>query len=71
MNITSSQFKRCDVLHVDGRVDSATAPQLNAAFELINSIRKIPYCPGSFLCDIYVQRRFACIDQCPESVQTL
>jgi len=40
MNVTTSQFKRCDVIHVEGRVDSSTAPQLNAAFEsLIESGR--------------------------------
>jgi anti-sigma B factor antagonist len=40
MNITSSQFKRCDVVHVEGRVDSSTAPQLNSTFEsLIQSGR--------------------------------
>jgi anti-sigma B factor antagonist len=40
MDVTTSQFKRCDVLHVDGRVDSLTAPKLNVAFEsLIQSGR--------------------------------
>ncbi len=35
MNITSSQYKRCDVLHVDGRIDSSTAPELNISIEAL------------------------------------
>lgn len=35
MNITTTQFKRCDVVHTEGRVDSQTAPQLNIAFEAL------------------------------------
>jgi anti-sigma B factor antagonist len=35
MNITTSQFKRCDVLHIEGRVDSSTAPQLITAFDAL------------------------------------
>lgn len=35
MNLTTSQYKRCDVIHVEGRVDSSTAPQLNNAFEAL------------------------------------
>lgn len=38
MNVSTTQYKRCDVIHVEGRVDSSTAPQLNSAFEsLINA----------------------------------
>jgi len=33
MKVSTSQYKRCDVIHVEGRVDSSTAPQLNSAFE--------------------------------------
>ncbi|NMB55570.1 MAG: STAS domain-containing protein [Leptolinea sp.] len=33
MKITTSQFKRCDVLHITDRVDSSTAPQMNTAIE--------------------------------------
>jgi len=36
MEITSSQFKRCDLLKVTGRIDSSTAPQLAGAFKSIN-----------------------------------
>lgn len=35
MIITTSQFKRCDVIHIEGRVDSSTAPQMNAACEAL------------------------------------
>ncbi len=35
MNISTSKYKRCDVIHVEGRVDSSTAPQLNSAFEAL------------------------------------
>jgi anti-sigma B factor antagonist len=35
MNVTTSQFKRCDVVHIEGRVDSSTAPQLNIAVEAL------------------------------------
>jgi anti-sigma B factor antagonist len=35
MDITTTQFKRCDVIKADGRVDSSTAPQLE---EAMNSI---------------------------------
>ncbi len=36
MEITTKQFKHCDLVTVKGRVDSATAPQLDKAFERIN-----------------------------------
>lgn len=35
MEITSKQFKHCDLLTVKGRVDSATSPKLGEAFEAI------------------------------------
>ncbi|HEX7557166.1 MAG TPA: STAS domain-containing protein [Leptolinea sp.] len=35
MEVTTTQFKRCDVIHVEGRVDSSTAPQLNIAFDAL------------------------------------
>jgi anti-sigma B factor antagonist len=35
MNVTTTQFKRCDVIHAEGRVDSLTAPQLNIAFDAL------------------------------------
>jgi anti-sigma B factor antagonist len=35
MNVTTTQFKRCDVVHTEGRVDSQTAPQLNIAFDAL------------------------------------
>ncbi len=40
MEITTNQFKHCDVIHFIGRVDSTTAPQMNMAFcALIHSGR--------------------------------
>jgi len=33
MEITVKQFKSCDMLVIDGRVDSSTAPQLSEALE--------------------------------------
>jgi anti-sigma B factor antagonist len=33
MEITAKQFKSCDMLVVNGRVDSSTAPQLTEALE--------------------------------------
>lgn len=35
MQVTTQQFKRCDVVEASGRVDAATAPQLEAAFNAI------------------------------------
>jgi anti-anti-sigma factor len=35
MNLKTTQFKRCDVIHAEGRVDSQTAPQLNIAFDAL------------------------------------
>lgn len=35
MEITSKQFKSCDLVQVTGRVDSSTAPQLTEALEAI------------------------------------
>jgi anti-sigma B factor antagonist len=32
MEVTTQQFKRCDVVRAGGRVDAATAPQLEAVF---------------------------------------
>ncbi len=36
MEITSQRFKHCDVLKVDGKVDSYTAPDLSKAIEDLN-----------------------------------
>ncbi len=36
MEITTSQYKHCDVLKVTGRIDSATSPQLAEAIAKIN-----------------------------------
>lgn len=36
MEITVQEFKRCDMITVKGRVDSATAPQLAQALEAAN-----------------------------------
>jgi anti-sigma B factor antagonist len=35
MEITTKQFKHCDLVSVKGRVDSATAPKLTLAFETL------------------------------------
>jgi anti-sigma B factor antagonist len=32
MEITSQQFKRCDLVHAKGRIDSQTAPELKDVF---------------------------------------
>jgi len=37
MEITTQQFKRCDLLCIKGRVDSYTAPRVEEAIEKINS----------------------------------
>jgi anti-sigma B factor antagonist len=36
MEITTTQFKRCDLVKATGRIDSQTAPQLAEAFDAIN-----------------------------------
>lgn len=36
MEVTTEQFKRCDLVKATGRIDSNTAPQLAKAFETIN-----------------------------------
>lgn len=36
MEVTATQFKRCDLVKATGRVDSDTAPQLEEAFNAIN-----------------------------------
>ena len=36
MEVTTRQFKRCDLVAATGRVDSQTAPQLEATFQEIN-----------------------------------
>ncbi len=37
MDVATRQYKRCDVVTVIGRVDSATAPKLSEALEAINN----------------------------------
>jgi anti-sigma B factor antagonist len=37
MEITTKQFKHCDLISVKGRVDSYTAPKLGEAIEAINN----------------------------------
>ncbi len=37
MEITSQRFKHCDVLKVEGKVDSYTAPDLTKAIEDLNA----------------------------------
>ncbi len=36
MEVTTTQFKRCDLVKATGRIDSQTAPQLAEAFSAIN-----------------------------------
>jgi anti-sigma B factor antagonist len=36
MEVTTKQFKRCDLVKATGRIDSNTAPQLAEAFAAIN-----------------------------------
>ena len=36
MEITTQEFKHCDLITIKGRVDSATAPQLAQALESAN-----------------------------------
>lgn len=36
MEVTTKQFKRCDLIKATGRIDSHTAPRLAEAFEAIN-----------------------------------
>lgn len=40
MEITTQQYKHCDLISVKGRVDSYTAPKLGEAIEAINSSGK-------------------------------
>jgi anti-sigma B factor antagonist len=37
MNITTSQYKHCDLIAPEGRIDSGTAPQLAEAIDGMNS----------------------------------
>ena len=37
MEITSQRFKHCDLLNVEGKVDSYTAPDLSKAIEALNA----------------------------------
>lgn len=36
LEVTTNQFKRCDLVNAGGRIDSSTAPQLADAFNAIN-----------------------------------
>jgi len=40
MEITTQEFKHCDLITIKGRVDSATAPQLAQALETANESGK-------------------------------
>lgn len=37
MDITTTQYKRCDVVKMNGRIDSHTAPTLKETFEAITN----------------------------------
>ena len=40
MEITTTQFKRCDLVKATGRIDSQTAPQLAEALSAINEAER-------------------------------
>ena len=40
MEITTQQFKHCDLLSIKGKVDSFTAPDLIRAIEALNNARR-------------------------------
>ncbi len=40
MEITTKQFKHCDLVQATGRIDSHTAPQLAEAFDVINEANR-------------------------------
>ena len=40
MEVTTEQFKRCDLVKATGRIDSKTAPQLANAFESITEANR-------------------------------
>jgi len=40
MEVTTNEFKRCDLVGATGRVDSQTAPQLAEAFDAINEANR-------------------------------
>jgi anti-sigma B factor antagonist len=40
MEVTTTQFKRCDLVKAIGRVDSQTAPQLETALKEINDANR-------------------------------
>ena len=44
MEITTLQYKHCDLISVKGRVDSYTAPKLAEAIEMINKDGRIGVC---------------------------
>ena len=40
MNVSTKQFKRCDMVKASGRIDSNTAPQLAKAFDTITEAER-------------------------------
>ena len=40
MEVTTQQFKHCDLVRASGRIDSYTAPQLTEAFSAITAARR-------------------------------
>jgi anti-sigma B factor antagonist len=47
MEITTSQYKRCDLIKITGRIDSSTAPQLSQKLNAINEEGRF-----KFVCDM-------------------
>ena len=47
MEITTSQYKRCDLIKISGRIDSSTAPQLAQKFNTLNEEGRF-----KFVCDL-------------------
>ncbi len=43
MEIITQQFKHCDLIKADGRIDSYTAPRLADAFEAITAARRYKF----------------------------
>ncbi|MDY7077294.1 MAG: STAS domain-containing protein [Chloroflexota bacterium] len=40
MEVTTEQFRRCDLVKATGRIDSSTAPKLAKVFETINEANR-------------------------------
>ena len=43
MEVTTQQFKHCDLIQANGRIDSYTAPRLAEVFEAITAARRFKF----------------------------